>query len=763
MSSPTEPAHGLTGWRRRLVVALKWQTALCLLVVVVWVVLERAHHGYVPVRDAYVQNIGYLGAAALCASRAIMIRSNRAPWILLAAGLGSRAAANIYNSAVLRGMVDPPSPSWSDAGWLAMYAFAYAAVIALLRHSGRRWSGSTWLDGLICGAGAGSLAAALVVPLLSHVREAGVALVAVSSAYPVADLAVLTIIVTGAALQGWRPARAWAVLALGLVIFTLNDLYYLWEVAQGHASAAGHLTAPIWLLAATVMAWAAWAHDPPPPEPGTVATGWSRRTLIVPMVFAVASIGLLVTASRAEMPAVAVGLAVLTLVLVLARTLLALIEVGALATARLEAGTDDLTGLANRRSFQRRLARDLTPPGQTVTLLLIDLDRFKEVNDSLGHTVGDELLCLVARRIEGTLRAEDLLARLGGDEFAVLTGDGDRANAASLAERLVETLRTPFELESVRLHIDASVGIALAPDDATDPVQLLRRADVAMYRAKASGGGYSASTPSSDLELTQRFSLIEDLRGALARDELEAWFQPKTDLATGAIVGVEALVRWQHPERGLLGPQSFLPLALAAGLMRPLTEHVLRCAAEQVRQWRAEGLDLNVAVNIDAGALLDTSLPDKLEVLLAEHGLPARALTLEITEDSFITNRRAAIDVLHKIRELGLLVSLDDYGTGYSSMSYLRDLPIDELKIDRSFVSVIDSDQRTASIVASTVDLAHHLGITVVAEGIETHVVRTQLARMGCDVGQGYLMSRPLPAAELLPLLRSDAARLAAR
>ncbi len=320
-------------------------------------------------------------------------------------------------------------------------------------------------------------------------------------------------------------------------------------------------------------------------------------------------------------------------------------------------------------------------------------------------------------------------------------------------------LRQPFQLESVRLHIDASVGIARAPHDATDPVQLLRRADVAMYQAKASGGGYSASTPARDDELTQRFLLTEDLREALADQQLEAWFQPKVDLATGAIVGVEALVRWQHPERGLLSPATFLPIALAAGLMRPVTEQMLALSAGQLRRWRDEGLDLTVAVNIDAGALVDSSLPDKLEVLLAQHGLPASSLIIEITEDSFITNRQAAVDVLVKVRALGLRVSLDDYGTGYSSLSYLRDLPIDELKIDRSFVDAIESDQRTASIVASTIDLARHLGIGVVAEGIETDSVRRRLAEMGCEVGQGYLMSRPLPAEDLLGLLRSSARR----
>ena len=745
----------IEGWRRGVVLTLKGLTIVCVLVVTVWVVVESSNPGRVPVRDVWVQGIGYVSVAALCAARPLLVRTNRAPWALLAAALACRAGANIYNVAVLRHLDPKPSPSWADAGWLAMYVLSYAAVVVLLRQRGSRWTGSTWLDGLICGAGTGAVAAMFAVPLLDYVTGTSVTSLSVGMAYPIADVAILALLATGVALQGWRPSSAWVILAGGLLIFALNDLHHLWNVVDGRPVAAGHLTQPTWLLGATVMAWAAWSRQPSTRKIRAVSNSWYRRSFMVPMIFGVSAIGLLVTASQAAFSPIVVWLAGVTLVLVLGRTLLALVEVGGLAAARLEAGTDDLTGLANRRAFQRGLSTSLAPPARPLTLLLIDLDRFKDVNDSLGHTVGDELLCLVSRRLEQTVRAGDLLSRLGGDEFAIVIEDVDGAEASRLAERLVAELRRPFQLENVRLHIDASIGIAHAPHDATDPVQLLRRADVAMYQAKAAGGGYAISSPFRDAERVQRFSLAEDLRQALVTRQLDAWFQPQIDLRTGAVVGLEALVRWQHREKGLLLPDAFLPLALATGLMQPLTEHMLSISAEQLRRWRDEGLALSVAVNIDAGALLDASLADKLEVLIAEHGLPANAVTLEITEDSFITNRRAAIAVLVKVRALGLRVSLDDYGTGYSSLSYLRDLPIDEIKIDRSFVHAMETDQRTASIVASTIDLANRLGICVVAEGIESEGVRTQLSVMGCDVGQGYLFSRPRPAEDLRTMLRS--------
>jgi len=285
------------------------------------------------------------------------------------------------------------------------------------------------------------------------------------------------------------------------------------------------------------MAWAAWSRQPGTHEVRALSNSWYRRSFMVPMTFGVFAIGLLVTASASQSaaPPIVVSLAGVTLVLVLARTLLALVEVGGLAAARLEAGTDDLTGLANRRTFQRGLSTSLAPPVRSVTLMLIDLDRFKDVNDSLGHTVGDELLCLVSRRLEQTVRAGDLLSRLGGDEFAIVIEDVEGAEVSRLAERLVAELRRPFQLDDVRLHIDASIGIAHAPHDATDPVQLLRRADVAMYQAKAAGGGYAISTPFHDAERVQRFSLTEDLRQALATGQLDAWFQPQIDLRTGAV------------------------------------------------------------------------------------------------------------------------------------------------------------------------------------------------------------------------------------
>ena len=413
------------------------------------------------------------------------------------------------------------------------------------------------------------------------------------------------------------------------------------------------------------------------------------------------------------------------------------------------ADTDHLTGLANRRALYGQAADRLSDPGRSLALLLLDLDRFKEVNDSLGHHVGDLLLVEAGARLREHLRAGDMLARLGGDEFAVLLEDAGPEQATAVARTLSAALSATFALDGIELHTAVSIGIALFPGAGPDLSTLMRKADIAMYLAKASGGGVHVYGRDDDTDGAARLRTIAELRTAIATDELVLHYQPKIDLDTGDVHGVEALVRWAHPTRGVLYPIDFLALVEEAGLMPAMTRVVLSQALDQTAVWQARGRLLTVAVNLSASSLVDADLPERIIAMLAERGVPPRALQLEITEESLMADRERARSILTRLREGGVQISVDDFGTGYSSLGYLRDLPVDELKLDRSFILPMADDVRAAALVASTIGLAHSLGLRIVAEGVETTVTYAELARLGCDQAQGYVISRPVPAAEL--------------
>ena len=413
------------------------------------------------------------------------------------------------------------------------------------------------------------------------------------------------------------------------------------------------------------------------------------------------------------------------------------------------ARTDELTGLANRRALLSAL--DAAVSAQTpAALLLLDLDRFKEVNDTLGHHVGDQLLRLVGARLAGAVRGTGTVARLGGDEFAVLLPDRvDRDDVRAVSDRLVAALEEPFALEDLQVGIGTSIGVALSPGDARTPAELLQRADVAMYVAKERGGGTAVYDPSQDLYSADRLELLSELRSGLASGELWLAYQPIWDLQThGACVGVEALLRWDNPRQGPVSPADFVPLCEHSSVVRELTRFVLDESLRQLRQWQEEGTVLNLAVNLSASNLGQQDLPEVVACLLAEHGVPADRVVLEITESAVIPDPERAAAVLHRLVELGLDVALDDFGTGWSSMSRLLELPLAALKVDRSFVADLP-DAQGAAVVRATTGLGHELGLFVVAEGIETVEQLECVVRTGCDIGQGYLLSRPLPPSEV--------------
>jgi diguanylate cyclase (GGDEF)-like protein len=421
---------------------------------------------------------------------------------------------------------------------------------------------------------------------------------------------------------------------------------------------------------------------------------------------------------------------------------------------------DGLTELLNRTAFNAalRAAAQRAARGENFALLCLDLDRFKQVNDTLGHPVGDALLCAVAGRLTSLVRDSDAVARLGGDEFAILQVDLESPdNAAALAQRIVITLREPYDVAGHRVVIGATVGIALGHVEARDVDTLLRNADLALYRAKQEGRGiFRFFEPEMDARAQARRQLELDLRGAIEREEFELYYQPLISVEHREIAQFEALIRWRHPQRGLVSPNDFIPLAEEIGLIVPIGAWALRTACREAAGWPDR---VSVAVNLSATQFARANVVDQVTTALRESGLAPQRLEVEITETALLTDSARTLETLHALRRLGVRIAMDDFGTGYSSLSYLRSFPFDKLKIDQSFIRDLGEAGDSAAIVRAIAGMGQSLGIKTTAEGVETEQQMRQLIGDGCDELQGYFFSKPCPAAEVARLLSSDTAQ----
>jgi diguanylate cyclase (GGDEF)-like protein len=504
-------------------------------------------------------------------------------------------------------------------------------------------------------------------------------------------------------------------------------------------------------LAAPPLAVAAWL----PERRAAPGPDFSPVVLTAILCFAATALVLLTVGQFVDIPAAASALATVTVLTGMCRS-------GVTVTDRLRAShaqavTDDLTGLGNRRHLLARLDESIAATRAEhgeLALLLIDLDGFKELNDTLGHYAGDEVLRQIGPRLREALQTDDTLARLGGDEFAVVLAPGDEASASAAGLRLRRALERSFGVGGIRVHIDASIGIALFPEHADDALGLLQRADIAMYEAKRTRTGHEVYLPERDHHSRRRLELLGELRDGLDAGELVLHYQPKAQLATGEVRGVEALVRWAHPRRGLLMPAEFLPLAEQSGLGRALTAFVVDRALEEIGERRRDGFDLTVAVNLGPADLLDLGLPTEIRRLLELRAYPPSALQLEVSEDVVMADPERTLEVLDGLREIGVATALDDFGAGHASLGHLRALAVDELKIDRSFVMRLPHDERDAAIVQATVDLGRRLGMRVVAEGVESARTWEVLARLLCDEAQGHFLGRPMTVSALTAWLR---------
>jgi len=711
-------------------------------------VRPAGHTGYNLILDGILNNLAYASSPVLCYLRARKATAYQSSWRILALGLAMYGLGNIYWTIFVRPLAEQPFPSVADGFWLSFYPCAFVALLLVIRDFAGKLPLSLWLDGIVGGLAVAAIAAAVVGPVLKAVHGTGdtTAAIITREAYPLLDVLLLLVVTAVLALYHWRPPASVWFLAGGLALFSVADCIYLVLVAHKSYQPGG-LDNTTWVVATAVVA---------------LAPGWSKKVggatlpawvlLGIPVVATLCTVALLVYDHGHMLHPIAVALAAATIVAAIGRLVVSFREVTTLAHSRQLALTDELTGLGNRRAFYEHVDTYLAvDPDRSGALFLLDLDRFKEVNDSLGHHAGDDLLLQVATRLTEGLNHEDgLLARLGGDEFSIFVLDVDRDGAEMFAELVRQTLLAPFTIDGITVRVAASVGISLFPKHGLEVSTLLRRADIAMYHAKDLRTGFRVYSESDDsLGGQDRLRTLEELRQVIQARKLAMHYQPKVDSQTSYVSGVEALVRWDHPVHGLLPPDAFLPLAEDAGLMRDLTMAVLEQSLDQVALWRAGGRMLSVAVNLSASSLVDLELPERVHQLLVNRGLPASALELEITEDFLMGDRERAREILTQLRTLGIRVAVDDFGTGYSSLAYLRELPIDELKLDRSFVQPMADDPRAAAIVRSTISLAHSLGMRLVAEGVENEITAGHLALSGCDVSQGFFFSKALPPLEL--------------
>jgi diguanylate cyclase (GGDEF)-like protein len=417
---------------------------------------------------------------------------------------------------------------------------------------------------------------------------------------------------------------------------------------------------------------------------------------------------------------------------------------------------DALTGLPNRSLFHDRLVQAIRiaeREQKPLSILLLDLDDFKQINDTLGHHIGDLVLKEVSSRLQGVLRASDTVSRFGGDEFLLLLPGYDSAQAVSVVNKIRGVIEPNITIEGNTMSIDASIGVSLYPDHGTDANTLIRRADVAMYTAKNSDSDFALYDSELDANIPGRLEMAGQLRRGIENGELVMLYQPKVNLRTGVVYGVEALVRWQHPHMGLLLPKDFIALAEASSLINSLTTWTIDAALRQHSQWCQQNVELITAVNLSVRNLQDLDLPDKISARLEAWGVAPQWLELEITESAIMSDPARAQKVLSRLDEMGVRLSIDDFGTGYSSLAYLKRLPVDEVKIDRSFISDMLRDESSATIVKSTIDLGHNLGIKVVAEGVENTECWKLLRAQGCDSAQGYFISRPMTGENLVAWL----------
>jgi diguanylate cyclase (GGDEF)-like protein len=712
-------------------------------------VVHRPPSGYNTFWDGWVENI-----ASVLPAIPLLLRARRSPelrwaWLAMAAGILLYTMADLVYLFHDENLKPIPSPAPSDAFFLSCNAVFIVGFAILTQSAFGRVHASVRLDGAIAGLTIAAVAGVIWLEPVLYLSGRPFR-AAVDLAYPVCALVLIVLLVAGLAPHRYRPNWTTILLMIGVAWSVAGSVIFLNQSVAG-TYVAGTLLGETWLLSFFFIGLAGSVRDRRHSGNLRAQVSLPAGIAVVPVVFGLMSLAVLATSLYRHDSSVVVTLAVAALGLVICRMAMTLREVRQSSANHQDARTDYLTGLPNRRAFLERLESTLLSQqgaeGQA-GVLLVDLDGFKEVNDALGHTAGDELLCVVAKRFEHRLGSRGVLARIGGDEYACACHVSDEDALVAIARDLSQSLSDPCVLDGMSVRVGASIGVAVSLPGKPSG-ELLRCADVAMYEAKRAQSGVATYRAEADPHSRERLALIDALRDALGSGALILHYQPTLEMHTATISGVEALVRWQHPSLGLLYPDRFIPLAEQNGLMPELTRLVLEMAVSEAARLDRAGYRLGMSVNISRYDLVDEDLAEYVDGVLALHGFPPDRLTLEVTESALGGDPERARRCVLRLRARGVRVSIDDFGVGYSSMSQLLGLTIDELKIDKSFILAITSDPRAQAIVRSTIELARALSLTLVAEGIETEEVLRSLQSLGAEIGQGYLISRPLTSQKL--------------
>ena len=710
----------------------------------------------VPIRGAWWQRSAYEGlsiagfvvAVVACAWRSSTAPSQRWVWRLQGLALLAYLGGDLYAAH----SNDHRTPSPADAMWLCFYLLTYASVLLHARARCRTRPPRAWLDGMTAGLTITAVAAALIFkPLLTRGKGAPWTL-ATNLAYPIADLILLLLIVCAlqvAPSSEWSPNLQW----VGLASFLIADVAYL----LGQAHGTWVVTSPFrlaWFVGVVLVALSASAP-----------TSSERQLpvaphLLVPTSATIVAIALLVYGQWSSLPPIAIALAVGAVLAALIRVIFATQEIRRHARSKNEARYDSLTGLLNRRGLSDRLGPLLSARmAIEIAVLSVDIDGFKVVNQTVGYDNANHVLRTLAGRLGALLPPRSFAARVGDDEFAVVIPLDGTTDPERFAVHIRADLRHPIDANGIPFSLSSTIGIATAPRHGGTPADILASAGVALHQAKKSRthvASYRSEGADAD---GLRLVLLSQIHAALSSGEIIAHLQPQIDLVTGRVTSVEALARWDHPTEGLIPPVHFLPLILECGLMSALTSRMLEEATSTIEACANDGHHIGVSVNVSALDLADDSMIGRVERAIEAIRPAGGQLTLELTEDAVLADLARAVDVLARTRALGARVSVDDYGTGHASLSYLRDLPLDELKLDRSFVLGGSADRRASAIARSTVELAHQLGLSTVGEGIEDAEVALWLQQMGCDLGQGFHFARPMPLGKLLIWLNRQTAK----
>ena len=698
-----------------------------------------------PWRDLVLYTVILLACTVAVLLRARAESVDRRAWLLLGLGMLVWTASDaLYTVQAQRG--DASFPSVADWGYLMFFPFAYLAVgLLVVRHVARSAIG-VWLDGILVALAAGSFLW-LMVPELSSAMGTDGFSVFMQFATPASDLLLLSGLIGVVGLLGRQAAPMWWALVGAASFLWATDSIWLLGISQD----AYHVGIPLdigWIVAFLLFATAAWL--PAPVRAVVPDRTWAPMAAIA----GGASFLLLLFATQNRVPFGSVLLAAGAVVIGVVRGAQTMRAASAYQQARRQAERDELTGLANRRRLTTFLGDSERMPAGA--LLLIDIDRFKWVNDSMGHAAGDQVLLQLAPRLASQVGSDDLVVRLGGDEFAVFLAGVTDPDAAYVAAELLRTRAgRPMNVSGIELEMDLSIGIALTPRDAGSLSELLKAADGAMYRAKRSRMGSAVYEADDGPDDQGQLFYLQELRHALVDGQLTCVYQPKLDLRTGSVVGVEALMRWQHPERGEIPPGQFLPYAEHTAVIRPLTTRALDVALAQAAAWQRDGLSLTMSVNLSATNLMDPRLQATVMERLTKHGVPAGRLMLEVTESVFVEDPVRAERVIAALTDLGVRLSVDDYGTGFSSLGQIQHVATEELKLDSSFVIGVAQRRDLQAIVSATVLLAHGLGLTLVAEGVETQDDLDTVTRLGVDQAQGFHICPPLSPLDAERWLRS--------